>query len=201
MPGTRPLPYSASADHIASVRTRELARMLGHEPAPLAILDCVELGLMQPMDGAIRSEIAVFARLIQRPEPRNMIRAMFFGKQAFDKAARADAVPAEVLDAKDRSEAIIRKAAVSCPNLYRAGFLTGNAGNPVQADIGEDFWFRSEPGVTAAIRNILAETAAVTREFDAERLLLLDYTLAADGIIPPYLGGLSGLSSAAQRAR
>lgn len=201
MPGTRPLPHSASADQIASVRTRELARMLGHEPAPLAILDCVELGLMQPMDGAIRSEMAVFARLIQRPEPRNMIRAMFLGKQAFDKAARADAVPAEVLDAKDRSEAIIRKAAVNCPNLYRAGFLTGNAGNPVQADIGEDFWFRSEPGVTAAIWNILAETAAVTREFDAERLLLLDYTLAADGIIPPYLGGLSGLSSAAQRAR
>jgi len=50
-----------------------LATTLGHYPAPLAILDCVEFGLAQCFDGAIRSEMAIFAHLIQRSEARNMI--------------------------------------------------------------------------------------------------------------------------------
>ena len=195
--GIRPLPHSAFANHIAVVRTREVARMLGHEPAPLAIIDCVELGLMQPIDGAIRSEMSVFARLIQRPEPRNMIRTMFLGKQAWDKAARADRVPAAVLEAKARIAYLIREAAVSCPDLGRAGFLTNDAIDPVQDTVGEDFWFKSDAGVRAAIGIILAKADAVAGDFDAEKLLLLDHALAADGTIPAYLGGLSGLAASA----
>ena len=86
----QPLVHADYAGTLATHRDRELVRMLGHEPAPLAILDCLELGLMQPMDGAIRSEMSVFAALIQRPEPRNMIRTLFLGKQAYDKAVEDD---------------------------------------------------------------------------------------------------------------
>ena len=198
-PGASPLPHSASAEPIATVRAREVARMLGHEPAPLAILDCVELGLMQPMDGAIRSEMAVFAALIQRPEPRNMIRTMFLGKQAFDKAARADAVPAPVLDAKARVEALVRQAVADCPDLHRAGILPqGQMLQPVQNRVGEDFWFRSDKAVNAAILALCAQTAPIMGELSPENLLLLDHALAVDGIIPAYLGGLYGLAAASQ---
>jgi 3-hydroxyacyl-CoA dehydrogenase/enoyl-CoA hydratase/3-hydroxybutyryl-CoA epimerase len=200
-PGALPVSHSASAEHLAAVRKRELARMLGHEPAPLAILDCVELGLMQPMDGAIRSEMAVFARLIQRPEPRNMIRTMFLGKQAWDKAARVDAVPGEVLNAKASIAARVHQAADDCPELRSAGLLAGSAIKPVQEGVGEDFWFKSVPEVNAAILGILADCTAITRGLDAAKLLLLDHALALEGIIPAYLGGLSGLAAAAQRAR
>ena len=196
-PGVRPLPHSASAGHIAQVRAREIARMLGHEPAPLAILDCVELGLMQPMDGAIRSEMAVFARLIQRVEPRNMIRTMFLGKQAWDKAARADAIPADVLEAKDRIEAIVRDAAARCPDLHRAGFLArGLTLEPAQTGVGDDFWFKADQAVLAAVQGISANANTITREISPASLLLLDHALAAESIIPAYLGGVSGLAAA-----
>ena len=196
-PGVRPMPHSASAGHIADVRAREVARMLGHEPAPLAILDCVELGLMQPMDGAIRSEMAVFARLIQRPEPRNMIRTMFLGKQAWDKAARADAIPADVLEAKARIEAIVRESVVRCPDLHRAGFLAqGLTLEPEQAQVGVDFWFKSDGALLAAAQGISTKTGAIMRNLSPASRLLLDHVVAAEGIIPAYLGGISGLAAA-----
>jgi 3-hydroxyacyl-CoA dehydrogenase / enoyl-CoA hydratase / 3-hydroxybutyryl-CoA epimerase len=197
IPGIHPFPHEAGADHLAAARTRELARMLGHEPAPLAILDCVELGLMQPMDGAIRSEMSVFARLIQRPEPRNMIRTMFLGKQAWDKAARAESIPPDVQKAKARIEDLVREAVTSCPELRRAGFLAvGHTLTPAQVEAGSEFWFRSERSVLQAARDISEDFASIIREIDEPGRLLLDYSLAAGGIIPSYLGGLAGLNTA-----
>lgn len=54
------------ATAIAASRAGILAETLGHYPAPLAILDCVEQGFAQPFDVAIRTEMQIFARLIQR---------------------------------------------------------------------------------------------------------------------------------------
>ena len=201
-PGARPLPHSASAAHIAGVRAREIARMLGHEPAPLAILDCVELGLMQPMDGAIRSEMAIFARLIQRPEPRNMIRTMFLGKQAWDKALRAEAMPTEVTQAKERVEALVQDAVARCPDLRRAGFVPHDLTlEPAQTGAGDDFWFTSDDAMLAAVRTLCTEAAVVTGSLSPHQNLLLDHGLAAAGTIPAYLGGITGLCEASQRAR
>jgi 3-hydroxyacyl-CoA dehydrogenase/enoyl-CoA hydratase/3-hydroxybutyryl-CoA epimerase len=59
-----------------------------HNPAIAAILDCVEFGLPQCFDGAIRTEMSIFAHLIQRPEPRNMIQTLFLGKTDHDRAAQ-----------------------------------------------------------------------------------------------------------------
>jgi len=69
-------------------------------PAFAAILDCVQFGLPQTFEGAIRSEMAIFAHLIQRPEPRNMIQTLFLGKTDYDRMARkgslSDDIPAIV---------------------------------------------------------------------------------------------------------
>jgi 3-hydroxyacyl-CoA dehydrogenase/enoyl-CoA hydratase/3-hydroxybutyryl-CoA epimerase len=65
-------------------------------PAPIAILDCVQYGLPQTFEGAIRSEMAIFAHLIQRPEARNMIQTLFLGKTDYDRLKRRDALPAFV---------------------------------------------------------------------------------------------------------
>jgi 3-hydroxyacyl-CoA dehydrogenase / enoyl-CoA hydratase / 3-hydroxybutyryl-CoA epimerase len=70
-----------------------------HNPALAAILDCVEYGYPQCFDGAIRSEMAIFARLIQRPEPRNMIQTLFLGKTDYDRAARKGVLPDFIEDA------------------------------------------------------------------------------------------------------
>jgi len=75
-----------------------------HNPAIAAILDCVEFGLPQNFEGAIRSEMAIFAALIQRPEPRNMIQILFLGKTDYERAVRKgtlpDAIPAIVAAAQ-----------------------------------------------------------------------------------------------------
>ena len=66
-----------AAKHIESVADRPVQTY--PRTGLLVILDCGELGPMQSLDGAIRSEMVVFVRLIQRPVPRKMIRTMFLG--------------------------------------------------------------------------------------------------------------------------
>lgn len=91
----RPAAISAALD---PVRARVMAETAGHYPAPIAILDCIEFGLPQCFDGAIRSEMAIFAHLIQRPEPRNMIQTLFLGKTDHDRLARKAALPPFIAD-------------------------------------------------------------------------------------------------------
>ncbi|OAO00776.1 hypothetical protein A8B75_17910 [Sphingomonadales bacterium EhC05] len=90
-------------------------------PAPIAILDCVQYGLPQTFEGAIRSEMVIFAHLIQRPEPRNMIQTLFLGKTDFDRAAHKRELPASI-------EAIVAAA-------HSAS--TGNFDAPTLQAIGE----------------------------------------------------------------
>ena len=78
---------------LAPVRAGVLAGSRGHYPAPLAILDCLERGLPLTIDAALVAEMTVFAQLIQRPEPRNMIQVLFLGKLDHDRRARANALP------------------------------------------------------------------------------------------------------------
>jgi len=83
----------AAAGQVAAARERVLQETRGRYPAPIAILDCLDFGLPQCFDGAIRSEMAIFAHLIQRPEPRNMIQTLFLGKTDYDRAARKGELP------------------------------------------------------------------------------------------------------------
>jgi len=93
-----PHPATVSAQ-IDPVRARVMEETGGYYPAPIAILDCVEFGLPQTFEGAIRSEMSIFSYLIQRPEPRNMIQTLFLGKTDYDRLARKEALPGFIADA------------------------------------------------------------------------------------------------------
>lgn len=60
----------------------------GNYPAPLAILRCLYDGAVLPMDDGLALEVQAFVRLIQNPVAHNMIRTLFFAKQAADKLKR-----------------------------------------------------------------------------------------------------------------
>lgn len=190
-----PLRQEEYAQTIASYREQEIARMLGHEPAPIAILDCVELGMMQPMDGAIRSEMSVFAGLIQRAEPRNMIRTLFLGKQAYDKAKRSDAVPAAVLTAARTIGLAIGNALAGTPELRLA--LIGPASHevvPVQDRPGPDPWLLSQAHLLAALQPAIASAREIAGSLEENELLQLDHLVSVNHGVPGYLGGVSGLA-------
>lgn len=191
---TQALPHAASAAAIAAHRMRELARMLGHEPAPLAILDCVEFGLMQPMDGAIRAEMSVFARLIQRPEPRNMIRTMFLGKQAYDKAARDGGLDPAVAEAVAAISEAIETIRQKVPDLALAGLGGFAAGHSaVQMRPAAGYWLETQPQLLAALGEAAQLCASHGAGLGETERLQLDHAVARIGAIPAYLGGATGL--------
>lgn len=194
--GSHPVRHGEIAPVIEAHRDRELARMLGHEPAPLAILDCVELGLLQPMDGAIRSEMSVFSALIQRPEPRNMIRTMFLGKQAWDKAERRGEIPVAVSQALSVLTTQVADAVATCPDLRKADFAAdAQPGTPMQDRVGTDFWFRSNPELATEIARLANAAAEAIAGLSQEQILQLDHACARDAVVPAYLGGASGLAA------
>lgn len=195
-PDYQPLAHAASATTIEAHRTRELARMLGHEPAPIAILDCVELGLMQPIDGAIRSEMSVFAHLIQRKEARNMIRTMFLGKQAYDKAARAGSLAQGVENAAAAVLDLSRAALERCDGLRAAGFGAVEEGaSPAQRRVGPSYWLSSQPLLHEAVAALGARVAGVIGSLQDDALLQLDHACVRNGAVPAYLGGATGLAN------
>lgn len=57
-------------------------------PAIPALLSCVYEGLRLPIDLGLRLERKLFGTVFAQPEPRAMIRTLFFAKQAADKLAR-----------------------------------------------------------------------------------------------------------------
>ena len=174
-------------------RTRELARMLGHEAAPEAILNCVEFGLGQRFDGALRAETAQFAWLIQRAEPRNQIRTMFLGKQAYEKAAR-DGGPGEAVQAATASVVEAVNAAIAAtPDLRKVGLGSSKGIAPVQDRIGEDFWVRSQAPLMAALAPLGAQVATLIAALSPAEQLQLDHAVVRAGAVPAYLGGATGL--------
>ncbi len=77
----------------------------GHTiPAVPALLSCVYEGLRLPIDTGLRLERKLFGTVFARPEPRAMIRTLFFAKQAADKLARR---PAGIPPHKTRTLGII----------------------------------------------------------------------------------------------
>jgi 3-hydroxyacyl-CoA dehydrogenase/enoyl-CoA hydratase/3-hydroxybutyryl-CoA epimerase len=198
-PGHRPRSHNEIEPNIQACRTRELRRMLGHEPAPLAILDCVELGLVQPIDGAIRSEMSVFAQLIQRPEPRNMIRAMFLGKKAYEKSARDGSLEPTIIGANELISAAVRHAAAAHPDLEMAGFAQNHQSHaPVQDRCGVQFWICTRPDLTKALNALALEFTAIIAGLSPQEVLQLDHSATISGSIPAYLGGVSGVVNLSQ---
>lgn len=169
-------------------RAAVMASTLGHYPAPLAILDCLEFGLPQGFEGAIRSEMATFAELIQREEPRNMIQTMFLAKTEFDRLSRKQALP-DGLSAVVQAarEAISREDAGT---LAAAGFsVADETGTPVRPTRG--YWLDTDEGAAAraAVTRISAEVERRVADLSAQERRLADYAIVREVGFPSYLGG------------
>jgi 3-hydroxyacyl-CoA dehydrogenase/enoyl-CoA hydratase/3-hydroxybutyryl-CoA epimerase len=208
--GWRPADVDRAAAIIERKRVDVLAKTLGHYPAPLAILDCVGQGLVQPFDDAIRTEMQIFSKLIQRREPRNMIRTMFLGRLDYDRLRKAGGIPPSVEEAVAAVSQVLQIDVNEDPVLAdafaRAGF--SRQAIPAQEFDGvisqATFWSEVEPATDGkvALRKRLA-CAHVTAEAWRARLSederrAADYLLVKNSGFPAYMGGVfaSGQSDA-----
>jgi len=82
---------AANQTALAAANAGVHAATHGNYPAPLAILRCIYEGTKLPIDRALRLEQQHFATLVQGRVAQNMIRTLFFAKQAADKLARRPA--------------------------------------------------------------------------------------------------------------
>ncbi len=182
---------------IAMARTAVLARTLGHEPAPLAILDCIEQGLPLAFDNAIRAEMTLFSHLIQRREPRDMIQTLFVGKLDHDRAIKAGGLSPDVQSAIDRLAEALAAVVESSLVLRSAGFGidAGAPPAPVQASVREGYWLDagddgSGPGdVRAALAPVVRLAQSVAGGLGDTDRRVVDYALVSRGTFPAYLGG------------
>jgi 3-hydroxyacyl-CoA dehydrogenase/enoyl-CoA hydratase/3-hydroxybutyryl-CoA epimerase len=198
--GWRPADVDDVASIIARKRESVLAGTLGHYPAPLAILDCVGEGLPQPFDGAIRTEMQIFSKLIQRREPRNMIRTLFLGRLDHDRLRKAGGIPAPVEQAVAAvSEALQARGAADptlADALARAGFHGRKNASAFDGVIAQSaFWLEAAPVTDGkrALRERLAQAYAVADKwratFSEDQCRAADYLLVTKYGFPAYMAG------------
>jgi 3-hydroxyacyl-CoA dehydrogenase/enoyl-CoA hydratase/3-hydroxybutyryl-CoA epimerase len=173
---------------VTPVREAVLAATLGHYPAPFAILDCVEFGLPQVFDGAIRTEMAIFAHLIQRPEARDMIQTQFLARTDHDRMRRKDALPDFIGEAVDVARAALATIG-DTGALAAAGF--GGASDPKRDRTRDGYWVDTAEGAAAraAIAHIDAAVAPIGAGRTHAERRLIDYAVVAAIGYPAYLGG------------
>jgi 3-hydroxyacyl-CoA dehydrogenase / enoyl-CoA hydratase / 3-hydroxybutyryl-CoA epimerase len=198
-PGWRPADVDDVAEIIARKRESVLAETLGHYPAPLAILDCVGEGLPQPFDDAIRTEMQIFAKLIQRREPRNMIRTLFLGRLDHDRLRKAGGIPTPLEQAVAAvSEALQAGGAdATLANAFaRAGFHGPNRAPVFDGVVAQSaFWLEAEPVTDGkrALRERLARAYAMADQwratFSEDQRRAADYLLVTKHGFPAYMAG------------
>lgn len=207
-PGWRPRDADDFAAVIARRRADVLTETLGHYPAPLAILDCIEQGLPQGFDAAIRTEMNIFAKLIQRREPRNMIRTLFLGRLDHERLKKSGMNPkvVEAVDAVSRVLAIQDKQDTELRQSFeRAGFRADSSRKPCFDGriSGAAYWFEDEPKergkqvLRARLEQAEAAAAGWRSQLDESECRAADYLLVTREGFPAYLGGLfaAGLGS------
>jgi 3-hydroxyacyl-CoA dehydrogenase/enoyl-CoA hydratase/3-hydroxybutyryl-CoA epimerase len=200
--GWRPPDADRASAIVGSKRVEILADTLGHYPAPLAILDCVSEGLSQAFDDAIRTEMRIFSKLIQRREPRNMIRTLFLGRLDCDRLRKTGGIPAPVEQAVAAvSEAlqVDENRDVVLTNAFaRAGFhgpaAQAQAFDGLIADTA--YWLEMEPVTDGkrALRERLAQVYTIANKWrvqlsEGERRAA-DYLLVTNCGFPAYMGGV-----------
>jgi 3-hydroxyacyl-CoA dehydrogenase / enoyl-CoA hydratase / 3-hydroxybutyryl-CoA epimerase len=210
-PWDRPDWRSADTSRVAAIigasRSKMLAATLGHYPAPSAILDCVEQGFPQDFDTAIRTEMQIFARLIQRREPRNMIRTLFLGRLDHDRLKKKGMNPkiTEALTAVSNALGVQSERGKELSEAFaRAGFRVEQ---PRKAEFdgriaGAVYWHDDEPRtwgkelLRARLADAEAAVAGWRSQLDESERRAADYLLVTQTGFPAYLGGLfaAGLS-------
>lgn len=174
---------------LAPVRAASLEETLGHYPAPLAILDCIAFGLPQTFEGAIRTEMAIFAHLIQREEARNMIQTLFMGRTDYERLKRKDLVPAWALGAVEAARATVT-ASPARADLRRAGF-PGDAIEPVRQRVEPGYWLDGAEGAAslAALQPVLDAVRPFADGLGEAERRLIDTAVVSETGFPAYLGG------------
>ncbi|MBR0938843.1 enoyl-CoA hydratase-related protein [Bradyrhizobium jicamae] len=204
-PWDRPDWQAGEAPHVAAVvaesRSKMLAETLGHYPAPSAILDCVEQGFSQDFDTAIRTEMQIFAKLIQRREPRNMIRTLFLGRLDHERLKRNGMNPkvTEAVGAVSNALGVQSERGKELSDAFcRAGFRV-DAASRAEFDghvAGAVYWIDDEPTswgkelLRARLANADAAAAVWRSQLDEPERRAADYLLVTQAGFPAYLGGL-----------
>lgn len=199
-PWDRPSAAVAERDAILATvdarRATVLAATLGHYPAPLAILDCVEHGLVQPIDVALRTEMSIFSILIQRAEARNMIQTLFLGKLDHDKALRGEGLPPAVFAAAERLSYAV-EGLPATPALAAAGF--GGAPRAVRTGALPGYWINGDDRLAeearASIEGVVRQAAGLAGQLSPEEQRMTDYAIHKRTGFPAYLGGPFALAS------
>ena len=190
---------SELSTQLKPLREKILAETGGHYPAPLAILDCIERGLPQPMDAGIAAELDIFTGLVMRLEPRNMIATMFLGRLDYDKARKAGTLP-EALAAflTDLGNTLATGGTEAA--LHFAGFHA-RPGEPIaEAEAALEITSRHTPwieeprgDIETKARQVAAAAALSASRFRssiAEKdRRLADYAAVREAGFPSYLGG------------
>lgn len=186
---------------IGEKRNKMLAETLGHYPALSAIFDCVERGLPQDFDTAIRTEMQIFAKLIQRREPRNMIRTLFLGRLDYERLKKKGMDPkiAEAVAAVSKTLGVASERGKELSEAFaRAGFRVDQPRN-VGFDgrvAGAVYWHDDEPRtwgkelLRARLADAEAAAAGWRRQLDEAERRAADYVLVTQAGFPAYLGGL-----------
>ena len=196
-PDLTPPPMADISKRVAIAREQVLAETLGHEPAPLAILNCIEQGLPLPFDQAIRKEMEIFSGLIQRAEARDMIRTLFHGKADYERAKRKDVVPQGVSQAVETLLSLTEAARDAAPApLAAAGFgKTGGDSSPVQTAVVEGYWLDGDDTdprrreARDALESLAMTARDVARALGETERRMVDYAVVVQGGFPAYLGG------------
>jgi 3-hydroxyacyl-CoA dehydrogenase/enoyl-CoA hydratase/3-hydroxybutyryl-CoA epimerase len=192
---------------LAPARERVLATTLGHYPAPLAILDCVEFGLPQCFDGAVRSEMAIFSHLIQRAEARNMIQTMFLGRTDHDRLSKSGARPAFVNDIVAATRSALEAAGAEDKLLAAIGFTRPGLPKipPLRRRARSGYWLheddddpRRRPALDL-MQRLSDAIAPLARDLTTEQLRIADYAVVRELGYPAYLGGPGAFSRLPRR--
>lgn len=178
---------------LAPVKQRVLKTSLGHYPALFAILDCVEYGLPQSFEGAIRSEMTSFTHLVLRPEPRAMIQTMFLGRVDYDRLERKQQLPDLVPATVAAVRAVLETAGAEADALAAAGFSGFSEAMPVRERQLPGYWIESADPIARRALDIAKKIGAATAPLGQGRceedLRVADYAAVKQAGYPAYLGG------------
>jgi 3-hydroxyacyl-CoA dehydrogenase / enoyl-CoA hydratase / 3-hydroxybutyryl-CoA epimerase len=183
---------------LAPVRRAALEKSLGHYPAQFAILDCLEFGLPQSFEGAIRSEMTSFTHLILRPEPRAMIQTLFLGRVDYERLERKRQLPELVEQTIAEVRTVLDRVRTDVDALAATGFegfdgARGARVAPVRERDRPGYWIDGDDARAARALAILKQIhdvlAPLAEGRSPEELRVADYAAVRQTGYPGYLGG------------
>ncbi len=189
---TPPAPAAVSST-LEPLRRKAIEASLGHYPAVFAILDCVEFGLPQSFEGAIRSEMTSFSHLVLRPEPRAMIQTMFLGRVDYERLDRIYELPEVARAAVALVKSELENSDDEASALAATGFGGLGKAPPMRDRQQPGYWVEGDDpparSALAVLRRIHDAAQVLAAGQSEEALRVADYAAVTQAGYPAYLGG------------